>query len=268
MIIANGTRLQEQIVKGTLLTIENLAQEQDLKPPALIVAGKTVEFYKPVPKKTFLHCGTHPQFYRQLGEIVHWPMIDIKPVPFTAAQQRDLLKSFESTQIIVLTSWYAADFFLRQLRSIGPSLSFDDKAFAVIGRRTQKALQEQGVHPAVVSQEETAQGLLKDMSRHWDLKGKRILFPRSSLPNPFLKEALEALGAQVSEITIYQNIKPAKRQFPSVPIEGVIFTSPSTVHNFLADYGIIPASWQIVAKGPVALRTLQQAGYAYAASIS
>ena len=106
------------------------------------------------------------------------------------------------------------------------------------------------------------------MTENIDLQGKRILLPRSSLPNPFLKEALNAGGAHVTEITIYENTKPPKRDLPSVRIDGVIFTSPSTVRNFLTDYGRIPASWQIMAKGPVTLKTLQDEGYPHATSLS
>ena len=87
------------------------------------------------------------------------------------------------------------------------------------------------------------------------------MFPRSSLPNPFLKEALIAYGAKVNEITIYENIKPEKRPLPSDHVDGIIFTSPSTVQNFLTDYVTIPPSWQIMAKGPVTKKTLQEAGY-------
>ena len=268
MIIANGTKLQEQIVKGVLSTIEDLVKNQDLKPPALIVVGKTIEFYKPSFKKTFLHCGTHPDLYKRLGHILHWPMIDIKPVVLSPFQQKDLLHSFESADIIVCTSWYAGEYFLKEMNSIKSNIHFEGKAFAVIGKRTQKALQEYNIQAALVSQEETAQGLLKAISQHWDLKGKQILFPRSSLPNPFLKEALIALGAKVTEITIYENTKPAKRELPSVDINGVIFTSPSTVKNFLTDYGRIPDPWQIMAKGPVTLKTLQEAGYNHATSLS
>jgi uroporphyrinogen III methyltransferase / synthase len=272
MIITNGTKPQEQIVKGTLLTIEDLVQAQDLKPPALIVVGRTIEFYKPTAKKTFLHCGTHPELYGDLGEILHWPMIDIKPVSLSKSQQKDLLQAFGAADIVVLTSWYAAEYFLKEIASSLKSASRKDtagvKAFAVIGRRTQKALQEHNIQPAVVSQEETAEGLLKTMLQHMELKGKNILFPRSSLPNPFLKDALTAYGAAVNEITIYENTKPAKRDLPSVNIEGVIFSSPSTVRNFLTDDGTIPAQWKILAKGPVTLRTLQESGYNHATSLS
>jgi len=287
MIIANGTKPQEQIVRGTLLTIQDLVKSQNIKPPALIVVGKTIDLYKPTIKKTFLHCGTHPDLYRQMGKILHWPMIEIKPVSMSEAQQKDLLKAFESADIIVLTSWYAADCFLREihkcqkaqllrlrkngsLREVLLNAAFfsDEAIFAVIGRRTAKALEAYNIHPTVVSQEETAEGLLKAITQHVDVRGKRILFPRSSLPNPFLKEALIARGALVTEITIYENTKPAKRDLPSVNVDGVIFTSPSTVQNFLTDYGTIPVSWQIMAKGPVTLKTLQEAGYNHAASLS
>jgi len=79
---------------------------------------------------------------------------------------------------------------------------------------------------------------------------------------------LIALGAHVNEITIYENTKPSKRDLPTGSIDGVIFTSPSTVRNFLADYGTIPDTWQIMAKGPVTLKTLEEAGYNNATSLS
>src|ERR1039457_5312305 len=81
--------------------------------PALIMAGKTIDFYKPSQEKTWLHCGTHPEMYRRLGKILHWPMIDIKPVSMSEAQQKDLLQAFESADIIVCTSWYAVEHFFR-----------------------------------------------------------------------------------------------------------------------------------------------------------
>jgi uroporphyrinogen-III synthase len=266
MIIANGTKPQEQIVKGTLSTIENLALDQDLKPPALIVAGKTIDLYRPTPQKIFLHCGTHPDMYRHLGKIIHWPMIDIKPVSMNETQQKDLMRTLETADIIVCTSWYAVEYFIKAIGPLKEQLK--DKIFAVIGRQTEKALQKYHVQAAVVAQQETAEGLFKAMSQDLDLKGKRILFPRSSLPNPFLKDALTAQGARVTEITIYENTKPPKRELPSGSIEGVIFTSPSTVKNFLMDYGTIPASWRILAKGPVTLKKLEDEGYDHAASLS
>ena len=218
--------------------------------------------------KVFLHCGTHPELCDHLGQIVHWPMIAIKPVPFDEAAAKDLLQAFGSADIMMFTSRYAVEHFLSTLLSVDPSVDFKQKTFAVIGRQTQAALQEFNVKLALVADEETAQGLCRCITAHMSLEAKRILFPRSSLPNPFLKEALTARGAIVTEIVVYENIKPAKRPLPSLDIGGIIFTSPSTVRNFLADYATIPAHWRVYAKGPVTLKALQQEGYHYATSLS
>jgi uroporphyrinogen-III synthase len=81
------------------------------------------------------------------------------------------------------------------------------------------------------------------------------------LPNPYLKTALTKAGAQVAEIAVYQNVKPKKRVLPREEIQSVIFTSPSTVTNFIKDYGKIPGSWEILCKGPVSQRMLAKYGY-------
>jgi len=65
MIIANGTKPQEQIVKGTLSTIEDLAKKQDLKPPALIIVGKTIEFYRSHPKTSDEEPRLEPDGFQQ-----------------------------------------------------------------------------------------------------------------------------------------------------------------------------------------------------------
>ncbi len=136
--------------------------------------------------------------YRHLGNILHWPMIEIKPAILNKAEKKHFLKSFESADIIVLTSWYAAEHFLAVIASETKQSfkkQFKDKLFAVIGQRTLKALQEHDIKATVVSKEETAEGLFKAMTQQIGVKGKRILFPRSSLPNPYLKKALKSRGA-------------------------------------------------------------------------
>ncbi|MBF0503883.1 MAG: hydroxymethylbilane synthase [Candidatus Omnitrophica bacterium] len=219
-------------------------------------------------RRLFLHCGTHPENYIRLGKIIHWPMIDIKAVAFNKASQKQILQAFESSDIIMCTSTFAVDHFVKTLLSIAPDVNFIEKTFAVVGQHTHMALQKYNIKAAIVAQDETARGLLKTMTQQINVKGKRILFPRSSLPNPFLKDVLTLMGAHVTEITIYNNTKPAKRDLPSLSIAGVIFTSPSTVKNFLTDYATIPAHWQIIARGPVTLKTLQEAGYHNATSLS
>ncbi len=260
LIVSRGTRLDEQIVHGDLNTIEFLCHEADLKPPALIIVGKTTQFYRRHRQKTYLHCGTHPQLYHHLGRVIAWPMIDIKPIELKADDRQKLARDFDAADLVVLTSPAGVRHFMPvilKLKSLLPA----NKIFAVIGRQTARELEIFGGHAHIISYEETAQGLFDTLSAIMPLRGKKILLPRSALPNPFLRKNLEHQGALVTEWAVYDNIKPPRRNLPDAGVDGVIFTSPSTVKNFLQDYHRVPAPWTILAKGPVTQAALKEAGY-------
>ena len=261
MVISNGTKPNQVILQGTLGNIERLAFSQTLIAPALIITGDTVNFYHKEPLKVLLHCGTHPEQYAHLGQIIPWPTIEIQPVVLNAQEQQKLIRDFDESDFIILTSPNAVEHFMKIILAIKPANVVFKKIFAVIGRYTAQVLDEFGITAQILSSEETAEGLFETIIRIIDLKGKTILLPRSSLPNPFLKQALEQKGACIKEWTVYKNIKTPKKPLPNASIEGVIFTSPSTFQNFLEDYDTIPASWQILAKGPVTAKALQEAGY-------
>ena len=133
--------------------------------------------------------------------------------------------------------------------------------FRSIGSSTARALKGKGFTPTLTARVETSEGLLDAITGQLDVQGKKILFPRSSLPNPYLKDELTKRGAQVEQLTVYQNVKPGKRALPKENIKKILFTSPSTVRNFLEDYGHIPDQWKILSKGPVTRRSLTEAGY-------
>jgi uroporphyrinogen III methyltransferase / synthase len=261
MIISQGTKADEQIVKGHLNDIEDLVEKTKLKPPALIIVGKTVDFYRPKPQKTFLHCGTNPELYAGLGKIIPWPMIEIKSKEFSTDEKNKLKNDFKKADLVVLTSPSAVAHFMPLMLSMLTLEELKAKLFAVIGRQTGRNLENFGVTAQIISAEETAQGFFKTLSTIMQVKGKTILFPRSSLPNPFLKDSLVNQGANVLEWTVYENTKPVFKELPQRNIHGVIFTSPSTFNNFIDDYKAFPKDWQILAKGPATQAAITAAGY-------
>ncbi|MEI7998860.1 MAG: uroporphyrinogen-III C-methyltransferase [Candidatus Omnitrophota bacterium] len=261
IIISNGTKSNQSIVQGVIGNIETLAFAHNLDLPALIIVGDTVSFYRKDSKKILLHCGTHPERYSHCGHIIPWPMIQIQPVHFNQKKEIDFINDFNQSSFVILTSPAAVEYFMQTILALKPVNEVLEKIFVVIGRYTAQVLDDYGFAPQIISSEETAQGLFHMLIRIIDLKGKTILFPRSSLPNAFLKQALEQKGACVKEWTIYDNVKPPKRPLPEISINGVIFTSPSTFRNFIQDYATIPPSWEIYAKGPVTAQALLDAGY-------
>jgi uroporphyrinogen III methyltransferase/synthase len=263
-VVSRGTFIDEKVVVGTIGTIERKVQNAGLSAPALIIAGRTVDYYRPRPPsaKTILYTGTNPEKYAALGRIIHLPMIRIQPKVFTPEETRNRLRDITSCDQIIFTSQFGVRYFFEFLRNNGfAAEGLRAKDFLVIGRHTARALEDHGFTPALISNIETSRGLLEKIRAERPVEGKTILFPRSNLPNPYLAQELTRLGARVEEWPVYENVKADKPPLPAGPIDAVFFTSPSTARNFLEFYGAIPAEWQVLSKGEVTALYLQERGY-------
>ncbi len=262
-VISKGSRVDEQVVIGELADIQKKVKESSLTPPALILVGKVVDLYldKNRLSKNILYLGTYPEKYVSLGRLIHFPMITISAAKVKAP--RLFIKQVKAADIILLTSRCGVKYFFEFLAERKFRLaSLRGKDFVVIGADTHKQLNLYGFCARLVAKDETSVGLFFEMKTALKLKGKKIIFPRSSLSNPYLQKALTKAGAKITQVVVYENTKPPKRELPAEKIDQVIFTSPSTVQNFLADYEVIPKEWSILAKGRPTQQTLRQAGYA------
>ena len=265
MVISKGTCPQEKIVSGTLADIQQRIKENPLEPPVLIIAGETLRLYRPAPAPRVLYTGTDPQQFHAAGEVIPFPMIEIAPAKLTAGRIKTLLTDLVSYDIILFTSKFGVKYFFELMAREGyAAKKLSQKTFVAIGRATAKAFAQEGVPVSLIARVETSEGLFQDMAEKFELRGKKILFPRSALPNPYLKQNLTAQGAMVDELTVYDNTPPAKRPLPvpEATIDQVVFTSPSTARNFLAAYGAIPRYWKISSRGAVTSAFLREAGYA------
>ena len=262
-IISRGTRCDQQVVTGNLETIVEHVRREEPQPPALIVIGKTVSFYRDRGQnETILYTGTHPEKYQSLGRVIHLPMIRIDAATLDDTQTQQLAADLPGYDVILLTSRFAVRYFTELMRrQASMETVLRQKDIVVIGRDTAQALMDAGYHPRYVAQTETARGVFELLVEHYELDGKRILFPRSNLPNPFLKTELEKKGAAVTELTIYVNTPTEKEELPQDKVDKIIFTSPSTVHSFLQKYQSIPSHWTILSKGPVTQQALRDKNY-------
>jgi uroporphyrinogen-III synthase len=189
-------------------------------------------------------------------------MIHIEGARLETDRIEKLMRDLRHYDMILLTSRFAVQYFFQILegQNYDPA-HLKRMEFLVIGKSTARALDQYQFEPALIAQTETSEGLLKAITAKFDVRNRKILFPRSSLPNPYLKEALAGLGADVEELTVYRNTKLPKRDLPVAGIDKILFTSPSTVKNFLKDYHAIPGHWKILSKGPVTRESLKEAGY-------
>jgi uroporphyrinogen-III synthase len=140
---------------------------------------------------------------------------------------------------------------------------------AAVGPATSEAAEAAGFSVDYVATNHSGRGLAEELGE--ELRGKSVLLPRSDLASPDLPETLRRCGAMVTEVVAYRTLPPSDRDREKVQeslkegVDGILFYSPSAVHNFLELVG--PARLErlqgrvlMVAIGPTTAGALSAAG--------
>jgi uroporphyrinogen III methyltransferase/synthase len=142
----------------------------------------------------------------------------------------------DSYDWIVFTSVNGVRFFFERLSATGGSReALRRLQIGAIGPATAAAVAEHGHKVAFVPAEYVAESIVSGIG---DVAGKRVLLPRADIARKALVEGLAARGAIVDEVVAYRTVAGTPRDATGVFARGGIdiatFTSPSTVHNFVA----------------------------------
>ncbi|GIU70749.1 MAG: hypothetical protein KatS3mg003_0228 [Candidatus Nitrosocaldaceae archaeon] len=133
------------------------------------------------------------------------------------------------------------------------------KRIVVVGPKTREALEKHGIDVYLMPERYSSYGII-DLFKKMDVKGKSILIPRSSAANYYLKNELERLGMNVTEIRFYDT-KPNYDQSLKEKItdlDCIVFTSASNVHAFFKMVDAIDC--QAIAIGPFTRDALKEYG--------
>ena len=177
---------------------------------------------------------------------IHTPLIEITPVDDGTVMRRAADK-IDSYDFVLYTSRYAATY-------VGALLAKARKTVS-IGNATTEALRRTGVEEIEQVERDNSYGVIDWFSRQ---PRGRVLFPRSNLALPIIPDGLQALGFEVDCITVYINRMPQHPQKVNLDeIARIVFTSPSTIDNFIRLYGSLPSGKELVTRGPVTKQYLQ-----------
>jgi uroporphyrinogen-III synthase len=107
---------------------------------------------------------------------------------------------------------------------------------AAVGPATSVAAEAAGFSVEYVAAEHSGAGLARELGK--ELRGQKVLLLRSDRANPELPEALRKCGAIVTKVIAYRNLAPSTTDREKVQAslgggaDGILFYSPSAVHNF------------------------------------
>lgn len=256
-VIEWGTRAAQRTVVGTVATLADRADEQEIKPPALAIVGEVVRL-----RERLNWFERKPLFGRRIvitrprhqaadfadlleswgAEVVPFPTIEIV-APESYDEVDDALRRAAQFDWVVLTSANGVRAFFDRIAAIGGDIRDWHRArFAAIGPQTARALTEHGVRVASIPSEYRAEAVVDALATE-GVSGKRILLPRAAGARALLPEQLRKLGALVEEVLTYRSIAPTEHieELRQLMTEGAVdlvtFTSSSTVHNFVAAVG-------------------------------
>ena len=168
------------------------------------------------------------------GEAILAPTLDLKPVNTKSLKELvdrkdelDWIIFTSPTTIISLNKFYP-DF----LKSLNCKL-------AVIGNKTGKLAEKQGLTVDLMPEDFTAEGLIEEFKKR-EITNQTIGIPRTASARPVLPEELEKLGNEIILAEAYKSLFPMDEKaveeliskIENREIDAITFTSPLTVENF------------------------------------
>jgi uroporphyrinogen-III synthase len=201
-------------------------------------------------------------------EPVYFPVIEIQPLE-DASLLDAALQRLESYHWVVFTSQNGVEAVFARLAQL--HLPFPAAVnTAAIGPQTAAALARRGVRVDFVPGEYVAEAILPGLG---ELNGRRVLLLRADIARQALPEAIRAAGGSAEEVAAYCTVPaaadPSGLAALRAGVQAIAFTSPSTVHSFVAlarradlDPLNLPGTPKIACIGPITAQAARQAGFA------
>lgn len=283
-VVRWGTKPEQEVLVGTLATIEQLVKEHNFQPPAIIIVGEVVKLReqlrwfdnRPLFGKRIIVTRARAQA-SDLVELLEEYGADCLQCPTIAIREMEdytpldrAIAELDSYHWIVFTSVNGVDHFYKRLNRAGrDSRALGQAKIAAIGSQTAAALAEKGIQADFVPAEFRAEGLLAGFGEI--PQGTRVLIPRALEAREILPEELTKRGAYVNVVPAYRTVieeteaDALKEALRTRRVDAVTFTSSSTVRNFLTmlkgeDLQTLLSGVLIAAIGPITAQTAKDAG--------
>jgi uroporphyrinogen III methyltransferase/synthase len=272
---------------GTLADIAEKAEGAKMEPPAVIVVGEVVQLRpqlnwferRPLFGKRMLMTRAREQaaelammLVANGAEPIEAPTIQINPPTDWSPVDR-AIGAIGTYDWVIFTSMNGVAQFMTRLHERGlDARCLAGRRVCCIGPRTAQELERFGVKADVIPADYQAEGVLAALGGQ-DLKDARVLIPRAEVARELLPDELRVRGAHVDVVPVYRTLAPKggdvegwRRQLMDRQIHVVIFTSSSTVRNFVELLGGVDPvrtllkSVVIACIGPITARTLEEYG--------
>ena len=206
------------------------------------------------------------------GSAILAPTLDLEPVNTESLKylvskkdELDWIIFTSPTTIVSLNKFYPE--FIKNLNC----------KLAVIGNKTGRLAEKNGLTVDLMPEDFTAEGLIKEFKKR-EITGKTIGIPRTASARAVLPQELEKLGNEIILAEAYKSLFPMDedavkeliQKIENNEIDAITFTSPLTVENFfkIADDNtklaeIVNNNLLTVCIGPITAKVLEKYNIAH-----
>lgn len=281
-VIQWGTLPAQKVVTGNLGNIVQRSEQENLKPPALIVVEEVVKLRerlnwfesKPLFGKKIVVTRSRTQANKlvELLEESGAETIEIPTIAIAHPEDRGLLDN-------VMREIHAFDWII--FTSVNGDKAFFDRYFnlkkdmrdlhgiklAAIGPATKEEVESLHVCVDFQPTKYVAECFVEEFVRQHDVQKRSILLVSSDKARDYMEKELTRRGARCTAIVGYRTVpggmlsEDIASLFNNEKVDLVTFTSSSTVRNFFALYGG-KKNFKVASIGPVTSKTATEIGFA------
>jgi uroporphyrin-III C-methyltransferase len=235
-IIERGGLPWERRFARSLAEIARIASDADLRSPSLIIVGEAAR--RRVDQPLVLFTGLDPSNFRTLGDLTHWPALQIVEAPDAEARVEQAIESLQAgpQSTVVFTSKVGVRAFFRAAGAGWDDLGLPSETRVIAaGPATGEVLRRHGVTRVLSPGTLGATGVLDLLSgRH---TGNCILVQGAQADGD-LARRLDGRFDSVTRLSLHRAVThPELGAVPLPDHDAIFFTSPSGVRAYHHEFG-------------------------------
>lgn len=280
LLTYNVSRQDEQTFATTLWELRN-GEKKDLPTPLIALIGNVagLKHHQASDIKPTLYTGTLPDIEKRNPDYTYTPLIEILDSSIFNLQyalyDKENYKYYKGKGLawddddekkpkyVVFTSQHSISSTIECI----PELLEEQEnyRFISIGDTTTEALHNAGIKDVIQVEEDNRFGIIKwfekEKEKYDEAKARYedIIYPHSSLSPEDIPLALQELGFCVKSFVAYKNVMPEHPRLVNLNhFKRIVFTSPSTIDNFIELYGNLPENTEFITRGPITQKHLEE----------
>lgn len=179
------------------------------------------------------------EIFQKLGaEVITFPTLEITP-PDSWKDFDNIVNKQSKIDFIVFTSAHSVNMFIKRCEELSLKFDFNRIRIVAVGSKTAGICEKNNIPVHIIPKDFSGEGVIEELTGY-DVKGKVIFIPRSSIGREELPDGLKKRGAKIKTASVYniglpseENIIEYKERLRKSSPDLFVFTSPSTFANFL-----------------------------------